>query len=176
MEYNNINFLEEYKRLDNLCRQIYRIDNESGVTSYINDMNTRSLQERTKIPDFNSSLQRLKYLRGLRNKITHELDTLNRNMCTQTDIDWIMDFYDRILHQEDPLAQLHSYNSRKQLVNKETGSSLVEPIFVPPHKPSNVTTRKKSKKPFIFFVFLLSIIILAELSAVGFLWAFLNGK
>ncbi len=118
---NNLNgaFLEEFKRIDKLCREIYR--SEKGVTSYIENMTRISPYESKNIPNWNIDLQRLKELRHLRNRLSHEIGTLDLNMCSQHDIDWIKIFYNRILNQSDPIALL--YKNRKENAAQKKYSS-----------------------------------------------------
>ena len=43
----------------------------------------------------------------LRNKIVHEPDCTEKNMCEPGDEKWLEDFYSRIMKQSDPLALYH---------------------------------------------------------------------
>lgn len=105
---SNLNnaFLEEFKRLDKLCREMY--DTEKGVTSYIDDMKLTPEYKSRYIPDWNNDLRKLKSLRHIRNQLSHEVGTLDMDMCEQDDIVWLRDFYKRILNGTDPLSILHT--------------------------------------------------------------------
>ena len=112
MEYMNYRFLEAYKLLDKLCRDIYQGD--KGITAYIDDMKATPYHESREISGWHSDLRQLIALRHLRNQLTHECGTLDRDMSSESDIEWLNDFYDRILHQTDPLALRIIHDSRNQ--------------------------------------------------------------
>lgn len=109
MDYLNQAFLEEYKRLDKLCRDVYLSD--KGVTSYIENMRQVSEFERRSIPSWDSDLRHLMTLRHIRNQLTHDVGTLHADMCTVNDIAWLKDFYSRILNVTDPLSLLRKEKS-----------------------------------------------------------------
>lgn len=102
-------FFEAYKRLEKICIEMYGA--EKGVTSYIDDMKDKPLSACRNIPYWESDLKRLKKLRHKRNNLAHANDSLNVEDVTQNDIDWIEDFYNRILNRTDPLY-IHYKNSR----------------------------------------------------------------
>ena len=119
MGYINYRFLEAYKSLDKLCREIYQGD--KGVTAYIDYMKATPQHESREIAGWHSDLRRLIALRHLRNQLTHECGTLERDMCSESDIDWLNDFYDRILHQTDPLALRIIYDDRERIMRPNSG-------------------------------------------------------
>lgn len=92
-------FLQAYKRLDNLCRDM----NGKGVTGYIEDMQ-RCSRGSYYVPGWMQDYGQLKHYRYLRNQIVHENNIDEDNMCTDSDVQWIEEFHRRILTQEDPLA------------------------------------------------------------------------
>ncbi len=104
MRNTNDQFLEEYKHLDKICREMYRT--EKGVTAYIDDMKRVPPYETRAIINWDTDLRQLVRLRHMRNRLTHECGTLDQEMCTQSEIEWIQDFYGRILLQSDPIALL----------------------------------------------------------------------
>lgn len=108
-------FMNAYKRLDNLCRDM----NGIGVTGYIEGM------EQTPNGDYyvsgwNDDYRRLKHYRHIRNQIAHENYADEENMCSDEDEIWIESFYRRIITQNDPLA-LH-YKAPKPLSVKAKAS------------------------------------------------------
>lgn len=105
MDHLNIEFLEEYKRLDKLCREIY--DSDKGVTSYIEDMKKHSALGMHYVRTWDEDLKALIHIRDLRNKLKHELGTMNYTMCNDADIDLVVNFYARIIKQSDPLSTLN---------------------------------------------------------------------
>lgn len=113
---NNLNyeFLEEYKRLDKLCREMYL--SEKGVTAYIDDMKTVLSYERRSVKNWDADLNKLIELRHVRNQLSHEIGTLKNTMCSQEDVLWLKNFYNRVISQTDPLS---IYNKSKNSSNFE---------------------------------------------------------
>lgn len=104
MENTSYQFLEEYKKLDKLCREMYESD--KGVTSYIDDMKATPNTKSDKVRGWSSDLRTLIHLRHIRNRLSHDVGTLDANICTQEDIDALMYFHGRILNGTDPISQL----------------------------------------------------------------------
>lgn len=102
-------FIDSYKKLDKLCRDIMNVD--KGVTTYIYEMEN-TLNGSYYVRDWNAALSKLKHYRWIRNKISHEPGCTEQNMCELNDISWLDNFYDRIMKQTDPIS----------LYLKETGS------------------------------------------------------
>lgn len=102
----NINqqFLEEYKYLDKLCKEVF--DSDKGVTSYIDYMRATPYENRQKILGWDNDLKRLVSLRHARNKLAHEVGTLDTALVTREDVDWIEEFYERIMNSDDPISKL----------------------------------------------------------------------
>lgn len=95
-------FMQSYKRLDALCRDI----NGIGVTGYIEDME-RSGNGNRYISGWSTDYHQLKHYRHLRNQIAHEVDATEEAMCSEEDVIWIEEFHQRILRQTDPLTILY---------------------------------------------------------------------
>ncbi|MBR4470820.1 MAG: hypothetical protein IKS54_05835 [Erysipelotrichaceae bacterium] len=96
--------VEEYKKLDLLLKDMYQSD--TGVSEYISRMELTS--GAYVVPGWEQDLKRLKHVRHIRNKIMHEEDD---SLCSESDIDFVLDFYDRLMEQDDPLARLHEYRN-----------------------------------------------------------------
>lgn len=135
----NVAFLETYKRLDKLCQELY--DADKGVSNYIEDLKQQSAIGRQLIPGWDYDLNQLIILRHLRNRLTHEVGTMEQPLCTQEDIKEIEMMHQRILSRTDPLAQLHSKLQTIQLHTKHQIRALTStyPRPVSPHQ-----TNKKS--------------------------------
>ena len=56
------------------------------------------------ISDWVYTLKKLKNIRYLRNQIAHGGIDIDGNHCDYEDIDWIIDFYHRIIDGRDPLS------------------------------------------------------------------------
>lgn len=113
MEHLNYTFFEEYKRLDKLCGDLY--GEQHGISCYIEDMKASvSNNDYRNIPDWTSDLQQLVRLRHIRNHLAHTEGAFHEKNCTQEDISWILNFYERILSRTDSLAMLYRYPKEKQ--------------------------------------------------------------
>ena len=125
---NNLNYVlfEEYKRLDKLCGDIYKT--QHGITSYIDDMKAKSLSDYRCIPHWGTDLEWLIKIRHIRNSLAHAEDAFNTESCTQNDIDWIRDFYNRILNQSDPIAILYQNSKAKNQLVKKSNSYINKPV------------------------------------------------
>lgn len=104
-----LDYLDSYKRLDQLCRDMFR--SKDGVTEYINQMD-RVISRINSKQDWRDFYSRLKYQRRLRNNLVHSTEC---SECTEEDIDEIEYFFELILKQEDPLA----YIRRQQALTKK---------------------------------------------------------
>ncbi|MBQ3040254.1 MAG: hypothetical protein IJD42_01505 [Clostridia bacterium] len=100
----NVRFQEEYLRLDSLCRDFF--ESKRGVSLYIEHMESTEEKEWSQISGWESDLRALKRMRHIRNKLAHEVDALNKRVCSERDISWIKNFYIRIMDETDPLTRL----------------------------------------------------------------------
>lgn len=133
-------FLEEYKRLDKLCSEIYQT--RDGISTYIEDMKNVSHEQSRHVSQWNEDLQHLWALRSLRNRLVHECGTLDMDMCSACDVDWLKSFYQRILHCTDPLALLY----RRTTITEHKSSRVYKP-----NRPNSFTNKSISRnsKPII---------------------------
>lgn len=117
---NHLNHIlfEEYKRLDELCRQIY--GSQPGITHYIDDMKGVLEINYRHIPNWKADLKQLIRIRHIRNDLAHRQGAFDEEICTQEDIEWSQEFHERILKRSDPLALLHKYFvAQSQMVKAE---------------------------------------------------------
>ena len=115
----NTEFFNEYKRLDKLCSEIYGVNN--GISSYIDAMDSMECYKVKRITDWVDTLRKLKHFRYIRNEIAHGGIDIDGNLCDFEDIDWIKDFYQRIIEGNDPLSLV-----RKQSVSSGKKNSNVQ--------------------------------------------------
>ena len=94
-------FLESYKRLERLCRDV--MDDDRRVSAYIDEM-VRLSDGSRHVSGWDRDLKQLKHYRWVRNQIVHDPDCSEDNMCGPEDVRWIEDFHARIMNQTDPLA------------------------------------------------------------------------
>lgn len=132
-------FMQSYKHLDNLCKDM----NGSGVTGYIEDMELKR-NGAFYVPGWKADYQSLKHYRSVRNKIAHENDADEENMCSATDVVWIDNFYQRVIHQTDPLAL---YNKMNRPLNVSGPAKEQEPPLHPHTSPSE-NVHRNIKRPF----------------------------
>lgn len=124
VENTSYQFLEEYKKLDKLCREMYESD--KGVTSYIDDMKATPNTKSDKVRGWSSDLRTLIHLRHIRNRLSHDVGTLDANICTQEDIDALMYFHGRILNGTDPISQLTK--AKKPPQKQKVTQAVKEPV------------------------------------------------
>ncbi|HIZ10820.1 MAG TPA: hypothetical protein IAA41_01815 [Candidatus Eubacterium faecavium] len=137
----NISFLEEFKHLDNLLKDIY--ETEKGVTEYLENMKCIPRSEYIFIHGWDADFKNLKKLRDLRNKLSHDTGTLNMPLCTQEDVEWLKNFYDRILKGCDPLTLARkeaenlqrTKNNRSGFQQKQNSEKNIEMQYT--EKPKN---------------------------------------
>lgn len=114
---NNLNyiFFDEFKKLDNICKDLYdtSVEKKLGVTLYLDDMKRLQYTGNMNIPNWNYYYNRLKDARNKRNELAHSTTSLSHEICTQEDIDFIVEFKASILAQMDPIALLVNHNSPK---------------------------------------------------------------
>lgn len=152
-------FINSYKRLEKLCNEIYGVNH--GVSAYIDDM-VRLKSASRYVFNWDDDLKQLKHYRWIRNKIVHELNCTEENMCKYGDTQWIDNFYGRIINQSDPLAMYY----RK--VTKPQPASKPKQPFQPPksqHTPyvQQVSPKKKVKKSKRWIVFFMVAVLIGLL-------------
>ena len=71
MDCLNYEFFDEFKALDNLCRDIYggSADNKLGVTLYLEDMDKKAYRGSIYVSGWASDYNRLKSARNIRNEL-----------------------------------------------------------------------------------------------------------
>ena len=106
-----MSFMEEYKRLDKLCGDL--LNNERRLSAYI-DFLAEHPDGAYYADDWNTVLRQLKHYRWMRTQIAHEPGCTEENMCDKYDVDWLRNFYDRILQRTDPLAIYYSAKHTQQ--------------------------------------------------------------
>lgn len=148
----NNEFIEEYKRLDRLCRGIYNSD--KGITNYIDDMRSSSGLGAGGVVGWNDDFQNLKRLRHIRNSLTHDVGTMESPMCTKGDIEWLRTFFERIRTGDDPLALVRKLRLSKIKVTQRPKSTYI------PNPPVNYQKRcsaPQNRNTFFtaFFLFLI---------------------
>lgn len=131
----NVAFQEEYKRLDTLCKDIF--SSEVGVNQYISEMeNSRSLF-RSNVPSWELKIRQLKQMRSLRNQLSHEVGAFQSDLCSESDVNWLKDFRNAILHGTDPLAIVGRAERERKAQRKK----------IPTYNFNNSTRRTEKEEP-----------------------------
>ncbi|MBM6869801.1 DUF6548 family protein [Pseudoflavonifractor phocaeensis] len=123
-------FMQSYKRLDMLCRDM----NGIGVTGYIEDME-RAVNGAHYVSGWHSDYRKLKHYRYIRNQIAHEVCATEENMCSSEDIAWVETFYQHILQQTDPLAMYYREISQRQKTEAASARKSSKRTDVPHNAP-----------------------------------------
>ena len=109
-----IEFLDEYKYVDKICREM--LGTEKGVTAYIEQLDETPMTVRYWITEWNDEYRQLKHIRWLRNQIAHSTEYVE---CTQSDLDWLKGFHNRLLTQQDLLAKAHRVIKESQIQRQQ---------------------------------------------------------
>lgn len=117
MDHIILEFLEAYKSLDELCKQILSTDR--GISDYIDEMKYESQGYRM-VVSWEKDLKQLKRLRWIRNKLVHEVDSFQENLIHKEDIEWLITFRSQIMEGKDPLSVLSQLRSPKREMRKQT--------------------------------------------------------
>lgn len=147
-------FMESYKHLDNLCKDM----NGIGITGYIKDMEQEQNGD-FYITGWKNDYMQLKHYRHIRNQIAHENYANESNMCSVEDTFWLDEFYRRIMEQTDPLALCYKKTRFR------SGSKFIETkAFPTTHYVPSYEKPRQTKKYFgICLMILLIVVVFAEL-------------
>lgn len=166
MNTNNIlEFLENYKKLDELCRQI--LSSDRGVSEYIDEMSHENQGYR--ITGWEKDYKKLKKMRWIRNRLVHETDSFEDNLFSVEDIEWLHTFYRRIMECTDPFSLLHqSENISKKTVKQEKCPE----IAFSTNKVTHSRNGDLSDKAIILASMILAGLILMGIVVFGILFSF----
>lgn len=141
-------FIDSYKRLEKLLNEIYG-DNH-GISTYIDEMVI--CDGSYCVSDWKKDLKQLKHYRWVRNQIVHEPNCTEENMCTYEDIQWINNFYLRVMDANDPIAKYRRLKNKTKLYDKKTEDFYAE------HKYENTSGKSVGWLTFLAGVLLGSVI------------------
>ena len=120
----NIDFLEEYKRLDHLCKDI--LSSNDGISEYIRQMEEPQYSDCRFVNTWDDDYRQLKHMRWVRNKLTHEIGTLNSDICREDDIEWVKSFYNRIINTDDPLSAIRKSKEERAKQEKQKAAPNIQ--------------------------------------------------
>ena len=132
-----MSFIESYKRLDNLCKDLFM--SETGVSTYICNMENL-MYNHFLITNWDDDYKKLKHYLYIRNQIVHDNNVNERTICDENDLQWIQNFYQRILNRTDPLA-LH----QKALIASQQQTSKPKNTKTQPPVLNNQNSNKSKK-------------------------------
>ena len=119
----------EFKRLDKLLRESRRT--ERGVSSYIDDMKAVNEIGARHIPNWRTDLDWLWQCRHVRNRLAHDATSEVHSLCDRQHVEFLKNFYARVLNGRDPLAQLERLRRGTRSTAKSP-SPRVSPHSTPP--------------------------------------------
>lgn len=151
---------EEFKYVDNICRDMYRA--EKGVTTYIEQMEMTPQAVSSRIPQWEYDYKQLKHVRWVRNQISHEICYVE---CTEADVNWLKDFHNRLLNCQDPLALLNAASTRTQTNNKATYNQPPSDYY-----PYNYPEKDRNNNLWLWIVLLIVGLAVVGLAALGLLF------
>lgn len=114
----NVKFQEKYKQLDFLCKDIF--SSKDGVSKYISVMENTSPSYSRLVIGWEYIYKQLKHFRWIRNQLAHQVGAFDSDLCTDSDIQWLSDFYNSVLRRTDPLAKIGQIKSQNQNRPKNT--------------------------------------------------------
>lgn len=132
----NLEFQEEYKRLDCLCKDY--LSSAEGVSEYIRQMEKMPWSSRRYVPTWEDDYKKLKHVRWIRNQLAHEVGTLNSDICTEADTDWVQSFHNRIIDGSDPFTVIRIKKAEEacRLKKQEQERKAAVSVSIPPMQPA----------------------------------------
>lgn len=106
--------LEDFRHVNAICRDMLSI--EKGVAAYIEQLDEIPMTVRYWITEWNDEYRQLKHIRWLRNQIVHSTGSIE---CSQSDLDWLKGFHNRLLTQQDLLAKAHRVIKESQIQRQQ---------------------------------------------------------
>lgn len=95
-----LEYLEAYKSLDMLCRQV--LESDRGVSEYIDEMSNERQGEML-VAGWEKDYKQLKRLRWIRNQLVHDVNSFQNNLIDARDVEWLKTFQSRIMeHTLEP--------------------------------------------------------------------------
>ena len=129
----NLEFQEEYKRLDRLCKDY--LSSTEGVSEYIRQMEATPWSNRLYVFNWEADYKQLKHVRWVRNQLAHEVGTLNSDICTEDDLDWVQSFYNRISNGSDPFTIIREAKAEEALRAKQQAQARKATVADHPKPP-----------------------------------------
>ena len=124
MNKNNVLFLAEYKKLNDMCKD--GLDMGEGVAAYVKEMEASEGPKKNVdawVDDYHTLAKCLHI-----GNILEDNEALGeKQQCTKQDIAWLKKFQQRIANGEDPLLELRKYHEKLRLTEEK--KKLLEPYI-----------------------------------------------
>ena len=133
-------FIDSYKHLEKLCGEV--LNDDRRISAYIDEMISKPRGEYY-VRGWNEDLRKLKHYRWIRNQIVHAPGCTEDNMCDAEDVQWLDQFYARIMNQTDPLALYWRATRPRPAVRNEQNHTQIKPT----QQQNNFSTPKTAKQP-----------------------------
>lgn len=124
----NQSFLNEYIRLEKLCKELYKdLPREElrGVWNYTQDMKNTPSYISNRIPEWNYHLRELERIRRTKNNWSHQVDGTKLMPFTKEDIKYLQAFRQSILDGTDPLSLARQTTKKSKSNKKHTTQTYV---------------------------------------------------
>lgn len=116
MNKNNVLFLGEYKKLNDLCKD--NLDMDEGIAAYIKEMEL-SEGPKKNIDGWIEDYHNLNKCLHIGSVLENNEVMLGRAQCTKQDVAWLKKFQQRISKGEDPVVELQKYHEKLRLVEEK---------------------------------------------------------
>lgn len=151
-----MSFMYNYKRLEQLCGDL--LNDDRCISAYIDRMYDTPDGARL-VKGWRDDLKQLKHYRWIRNRIAHEPNCSEAEMCDLYDIEWIINFHNRIINQNDPLA-LYRKATQPKITIKPRQDTRIKALKSENNYPKNEETFNILVLLFIIFIIWTLIFIL----------------
>ncbi len=121
-----MDFIQSYKQLDALCKEYFGV----GIKGYIKDMNNADHGEQ-KVEGWLEDYRELKHYRYVYEHMIKGKEATVKDLITEDDVAWIVNFGERIKQGSDPLALYEEKTSRRRKKGKAKEEPKVEKQEVP---------------------------------------------
>lgn len=134
-------FTREFNRLEKLCNEMY--DDIHGVSRYLKEMENVDSALSNAVPEWKDTYRTLKHVRWARNKLVHEEEV----HYTREDIQWLKEFYQKMMDGEDPLSMSEKMANRKGKMTpaRKTGANDNKSVSMKKKTAKSATGRTTKK-------------------------------
>ena len=132
---------------------------KKGVTAYIGQLDETPMTVRYWITEWNDEYRQLKHIRWLRNQIAHSTGNVE---CTQSDLDWLKGFHNRLLTQQDLLAKARRVIQESQIQRQQQQAKTIA-ASAPKYGANVFGSSSKPRKSWILIAVIAALAVLIGL-------------